>query len=103
MATYLAALSELASLKEVILGLPRLGGHFSQVESCGGPVEKVKWGKRPEKARFGPGGPEIIGCIASSWYLVDGGVRFGDGNAMSRDPRRGVPSIGLLAPRDGHG
>jgi len=41
-ATYLAALSELASLKEVILGLPRPGGHFSQVESCGGPVEKVK-------------------------------------------------------------
>ena len=29
-ATYLAALSELASLKEVILGLPRRGGHFSQ-------------------------------------------------------------------------
>jgi len=42
LATYLAALSELASLQEVILGLPRLGGHFSQVESCGGPVEKVK-------------------------------------------------------------
>ena len=32
LATYLAALSELASLKEVILGLPRPGGHFSQVE-----------------------------------------------------------------------
>ena len=75
LATYLAALSELASLKEVILGLPRPGGHFSQVESCGGPVEKVKWGKRPEKARFGPGGPEIIGCIASSWYqCIEGGV-----------------------------
>ena len=69
LATYLAALSELASLKEVILGLPRPGGHFSQVESCGGPVEKVKWGKRPEKARFGLGLPEIIGCFASSWYL----------------------------------
>jgi len=41
-ATYLAALSELASLKEVILGLPSPGGHFSQVERCGGPVEKVK-------------------------------------------------------------
>ena len=49
LATYLAALSELASLKEVILGPPRPGGHFSQVESCGGPVEKVKWGKRSEK------------------------------------------------------
>ena len=63
LATYLAALSELASLKEVILGPPRPGGHFSQVESCGGPVEKVKWGKRPEKARFGLGLPEIIGCF----------------------------------------